>query len=131
MDVRPRATLVTGRGLEGNADQGGRRQVTLLGKERWAEADATMGTEVDPSIRRANLLVSGIDLAESQGRTLRIGACLLLIQGETLPCARMDASLPGLQAALLPNWGGGAYAEVLSGGEIALGDSVAWEAPQS
>jgi len=31
-----RATLVPGSGIEGNADRGGRRQVTILAAERWA-----------------------------------------------------------------------------------------------
>jgi hypothetical protein len=57
------------RGLAGNADLGGRRQLTVLSLERWIEATATLG-EVDPRLRRANVLVSGIDLETSRGRVL-------------------------------------------------------------
>ena len=37
MDPAERATLVAGRGITGNADRGGRRQVTLIDLERWHE----------------------------------------------------------------------------------------------
>ncbi len=37
MDPRDRATLVAGRGLAGNANQGGKRQVTILSKEVWEQ----------------------------------------------------------------------------------------------
>ena len=131
MDARAGAILVKDRGLEGNTDQGGTRQVTLLGSERWQRAVDEVGAEVDPVVRRANLLVSGLELAETRGRTLRIGSCRLLVQGETRPCERMNEAHPGLLAALDADWGGGAYAEVLEGGEIAVGDVVAWESPQS
>jgi MOSC domain-containing protein YiiM len=131
MDARAGAVLVENRGLQENADQGGKRQVTLLGSERWQRAVAELGAEVDPIVRRANLLVSGMNLAESRGRTLRIGDCRLLIQGETRPCERMNEAQPGLLAALDADWGGGAYAEILEGGEIAVGDAVSWETPQS
>jgi MOSC domain-containing protein YiiM len=41
----------------------------------------------------------------------------------------MDEALPGLQAALKPEWSGGVFAQVLDGGTIRVGDTIAWEAP--
>jgi MOSC domain-containing protein YiiM len=122
----PHAKLVAGKGIEGNADQGGRRQVTIIALERWTELMTELDAATDPSARRANLLVSGIDLEETRGRLLRIGACELRVGGETRPCERMDEALPGLQEAMKSRWGGGVHAEVVTGGEIRLGDPVAW-----
>jgi len=127
MDGHQWARRVAGRGLDGNADQGGRRQVTILARERWASACAKLGEPLDPRERRANLLVSGIDLAETRDRVLLVGDCRIRILGETKPCARMDDVFPGLQEALRPAWGGGAYGEVLGEGEVAIGDQVRWE----
>ena len=127
MDPKERAELVAGRGLVGNANQKGRRQVVLLEEERWAEALDDLGTEVDPSARRANLLVSGLSLKGSRGRILRIGSCRLRIWSECPPCERMEEAFPGLRKALRPDWRAGACAEVLEGGVIAVGDGVAWE----
>jgi MOSC domain-containing protein YiiM len=127
MDATARATLVAGRGLAGNAHQGGTRQVTLIARERWDELMSEMGAELEPRSRRANLLLSGIDLTSSRGRVLRIGACRLRIHGETRPCEQMEAALPGLQEAMRERWGGGAFGEVLDGGEITVGDDVHWE----
>jgi MOSC domain-containing protein YiiM len=81
---------------------------------------------VDPSARRANLLISGLSLANSRGRTIRVGACELRINGETRPCERMDEAQPGLRAALGVPWRGGAFAEVLNDAEIELGAPVEW-----
>jgi len=128
MDRAERAALVAGRGIVGNADQGRRRQVTILEAERWAEATAELGSSLDPAARRANLLIADLRLAGTRGRILAIGPCRLRILGETRPCERMDEALPGLRRAMDPDWRGGAFAEVLEGGEIAVGDPVAWVA---
>ena len=129
MDPHETATLVPGRGLAGNANQGGRRQVTVISEESWADALAALGEQVDPGARRANLMVSGVELAQTRGQILRVGRCRLRIWSECVPCERMDEARPGLRAALRPDWRGGACAEILEGGEIRVGDPVAWEEP--
>ena len=128
MDAADRAELVAGRGLKGDAAQGGRRQVTLLSLDRWRERTAALPGPPDPAIRRANLLVEGVDLDHSRGRILCVGEARIRIFGETRPCRQMDEACPGLQAALDPAWAGGAFGEVVRGGAIAVGGPVTWEA---
>ena len=127
MDPRSEAELEAGYGLKGNADRGGRRQVTLLSQERWDELMSEVGGVLSPADRRANLVISGIDLERTRGRVLRVGPCRLRIGGETRPCEQMEDAAAGLQEAMRSRWGGGAYAEVLDGGTIAVGDPVSWE----
>jgi MOSC domain-containing protein YiiM len=127
MDPRDAAILVAGRGLAGNANKGGRRQVVLLEEESWAEAMAELSVGLDPSTRRANLLVSGVRLEGTRGRVLRVGPARLRIWSECAPCYQMDEAHSGLRAALRPHWRAGACAEVIEGGEIRVGDEVGWE----
>ena len=127
MDPAVRAEVVAGRGIVGNADQGGRRQVTLISEERWDELMAELDSHVEPSARRANVLLSGIDLEATRERVLRIGGTRLRIRGETRPCEQMDEALPGLREAMKERWGGGAFAEILEDGTIQVGDPVQWE----
>jgi MOSC domain-containing protein YiiM len=126
MDSVETGTLVAGRGLAGNAAQGRRRQVTLIDLAAWERLMQELGGSISPAARRANLLVSGIELAETRERVLRVGACRLRVGGETRPCERMDEALPGLRGAMARNWSGGVFAQVLDDGEIAVGDEVAW-----
>ena len=121
---------MAGWGLKGNANQGGFRQVTVLAAEAWEAAVADLGTTVEqlpPVTRRANLLVRGLELADSRKRVLRVGAMRLMVLGETRPCRLMDESWSGLQEALDPQWRGGVFGQVLEDARIALGDPVVWE----
>ena len=129
MAPQDRARLEAGLGLVGNADQGGQRQVTLLSQERWLELTQQTGAALEAQARRANLLLSGVDLANSRGRVLRIGACRVRVRGETRGCTLMDETRPGLRSAMAQRWGGGVFAEVLDSGDIAIGDPVDWMEP--
>jgi MOSC domain-containing protein YiiM len=126
MDAVGDARLVQGQGLAGNANQGGRRQVTILEREVWAALMASLGGDLSPACRRANLLVSGVRLEGSRGRLLAVRGHRIRILGETRPCERMDEAMQGLRAGMTGNWRGGAYGEVLDDGEIAVGDAVDW-----
>jgi MOSC domain-containing protein len=127
MDSVQTVRLIPGRGLEGSADNNRYRSVTLIEREVWDRLMTETRGTAPPSARRANLLVSGFPLAETRGRILRLGAVRLEIRGETKPCEQMEKAVPGLQQAMYPNWGGGAFALVLDDGYINVGDVIAWE----
>ena len=127
MDAVARAELVSGKGLAGNANWGGRRQVSLLDADLWERVVAELGGDLDPVARRANVLLRGLDLANSRKRVLCLGDCRVRIWCETKPCERMDEVLPGLKAALYPNWGGGASGQVIVGGILSVGAVAYWE----
>ena len=127
MDPVMFAEAVAERGLAGNANQGGRRQITMIDEARWKEACEEVGVDVHPSARRANVMLRGIDLEKTHGKVLRIGGIRVRIYNETRPCERMDEAQPGLRKALQPRWRGGAFAEILEGGVFRVGDAVAWE----
>lgn len=127
MDPQAEVRCVAGHGIEGNTCRSSTRQVTIIAREQWDAMMRALGGTLDPAARRANILVSGIDLAKSRGRVLRLGGVRVRIRGETRPCERMDEALPGLRLAMDPEWRGGAFGEVLDDGPVAIGDAVAWD----
>lgn len=127
MDARDQLTLVAGRGVDGSVGRSSRRQVTILSQEGWTAALQELGKTVAPQARRANLLISGLDLEQTRGQILRVGPCRLAIGGELTPCERMDEAAAGLRTALVPHWRGGVFAQVLEGGVVRVGDRVEWE----
>lgn len=127
MDAVAEAQLEEGLGIAGNANRGGKRQVTLIEQEVWQRHMHRLQGDLDPSKRRANLMVSGCALHESRGRVLRIGECRIVIRGETKPCERMEEALAGLRDVMFPEWGGGAFGEVIAGGAIRVGDPATFD----
>lgn len=104
------------------------RQVTILSESAWQKACHELDTELPWTIRRANLLVDGIEFDASWiGKTLHVGEVELVVTGETDPCSRMDEQQPGLTAALTPEWRGGISCDVLKPGDINIGDQVEFD----
>jgi MOSC domain-containing protein YiiM len=131
MDPVDALHVVEKTGIKDNADWGGKRQVTIIEKERWEAMMRALGdAEVDPSARRANVMVSGCDLGDSRHHILRLGDVRIRIRGETRPCERMDEAYDGLRRVMAEPWNGGAYGVVLDDGEIRVGDAVTLEPPE-
>ena len=120
------AEAIAGVGLEGDHTTSGKRQVSLLSREAWNEACAELGQDVDPIVRRANLLVEGINLPETIGHSIQIGSIEIDIHGETRPCELLDDhGRIGLSNALRPNMRAGVYGTIRVGGQLRVGDTCA------
>ena len=127
MDAADHAELIAGSGIVGNADRrGGKRQVTVIDEAAWRRATDPLGG-LDPTMRRANVMLRGVELANSRGMFLRLGACVIRVYGEVTPCRKMDEARQGLRAALRPNWAGGVFGEIVEGGTIRVGDPADWD----
>lgn len=114
-------TVIAGKGVQGDQRGKGDRGITLLEVGRWADACRQVGDELPWTLRRANLLIDGLELASLDGCVLRMGDVRIRLCGETKPCGLMEKACTGLKAALAVDWRGGAHAEVLAGGDLAVG----------
>ncbi|MBI1251949.1 MAG: MOSC domain-containing protein [Alphaproteobacteria bacterium] len=104
----------------------GERQVTILFAADWEAACALLGARRPWTLRRANLLLEGVQNPCAAGRRIRIGDAAFAITGETDPCSVMEKQWPGLRAALAPDWRGGVTTRVVRAGAIRVGDAVEW-----
>lgn len=126
MDAAGRIEAVAGKGIEGDVSYGrGARQVTVIEREVFDKVRKALPGAV-PEMRRANVMVAGVPLEDSRGRLLDLGGVRIRIMGETKPCRLMEDACGGLQEALRPQWGGGAYGRVESGGVVSVGAEAGW-----
>ena len=117
-----------GRGLEGNryffeGDAPPGRALTLIAAEALAEGKAASGVELGAAESRRNVLTSGIDLNALVGERFRVGdvECVGIELCE--PCTTLEgATRPGVIKAYVHR--AGLNADILTDGEIALGDVV-------
>jgi MOSC domain-containing protein YiiM len=129
MDPALEVNLVANGGIETDASFGrSNRQVTVIERETFDRVRASL-PDADPVMRRANVMVSGVRLADSRNHVLRLGGVRILLRGETQPCERMDEQCPGLRAALASEWGGGVHGIVLDDGLVRVGDAATLEPP--
>lgn len=120
------ATAVAGQGLAGDHAGGGNRQLTLLDVDAWRAACAQFGRDVDPAVRRANVLIAGLDLRACRGATLQLGPEVqIVVVGETRQCELLDdGGRIGLCASLRPDGRGGVYGRIVRGGSLRVGDPL-------
>lgn len=120
--------LAPGDGVAGDhysSRTGAARGVTLIEQECLAAIFSYLGQHPpDPMLLRRNIMVSGINLDALRERRFTVGDAVLEHTGTCHPCSRMEALLgPGGYNAVRGR--GGITARVVSGGTVAVGDTVA------
>lgn len=118
----PSAEIIPGKGVLGDHKRSPKRQVTLLSLEMWQRACRELAADLEPRQRRANVVLTGVELA--LGKWIQLGDVVLRITEETKPCWRMNLAHPGLKKALTPELRAGVITVVELGGVIRLGDPV-------
>jgi MOSC domain-containing protein YiiM len=100
------------------------RQVSIMTQENWDLVCQELGAKLHWTMRKANILISGIDLENSTGSILKIGNFFLEITGELPVGNGMEKQYKGLKDALKPNWRGGVSAKVIQEGVVNENDEV-------
>jgi MOSC domain-containing protein YiiM len=125
--------FVPGRGPEGDRkfrpegtepyEQGTGRDITLIEAEAIEELAANTGIELGPGEARRNIVTRGISLDDLVGKPFRVGdvRCVAIEPNE--PCRHLEKlTQPGVLRGLVGR--GGIRADVVSGGEVNVGDPV-------
>src|SRR5204862_5126662 len=122
---------LAGRGLEGNRyfferDAPSGVALTLIAAEAVEAMEREHGISIEPRESRRNVVTRGIDVNELVGKRFRVGD--VECQGIALcePCSTLQAmTKPGIIKGLTHR--GGLNADILSDGEISVGDAVVAE----
>lgn len=129
------AEAIPGKGLEGDRYAAGAGtftprsdrlkgyDITLIEKEVLDRLTLPDGTRLAPEESRRNLVTTGIDLNALVGKELRIGTVRAFAQRLCEPCVHLQRlTRLGVVVGLVHK--GGLRADLLSGGEIRIGDRV-------
>jgi MOSC domain-containing protein YiiM len=121
---------LAGRGLEGNRyffdEAAPGRALTLIAAEAVEAMEQEDGISIEPRESRRNVVTRGIDVNALVGKRFRVGN--VECHGVELcePCADLQAmTKPGIIKGLAHR--GGLNADILSDGEISVGDAVVAE----
>jgi MOSC domain-containing protein YiiM len=123
-----RVRALAGKGLEGNryffpdgAAPG--TALTLIAAEALEGMTAEHGIEITAAESRRNVLTRGIDLNALVGKRFRVGEVECLGIELCEPCRHLESvTKPGVIKGLVHR--GGLNADILSDGQIAVGDPV-------
>jgi len=114
------ATAISAKGLEGDRSckESNPRQVLVMDQETLDKLGLKTGQV------KENITTTGLDLSKvEEGQVIFIGETVTMeIVGPCLPCSKMDAIRPGLQAMLKGRRG--KLAMVINGGAIKVGDPI-------
>ena len=122
-EARERVSVVAGRGIEGDRKFDSNHDLTLVEAEALEGLTEDTGIELGPGESRRQVTTRGISLNDLVGKRFRVGE--LECVGEELcePCSHLQSlTEPGVLRGLVHR--GGLCAEVVTGGEIAVGDPV-------
>jgi MOSC domain-containing protein YiiM len=123
-----RVRALAGRGLEGNryfydGDAPPGRALTLISAEALEEGAAQSGVELGAAESRRNVLIRGIELNALVGVRFRVGDVECLGVELCEPCTTLEGlTRPGVIKAYVHR--AGLNADILTDGEIAVGDAV-------
>ena len=117
---------VSEEGIEGNVHQRAERRITFLSKEQWAEVEQELDTLLPWTTRRANILVEGLDLVATLGKSLQLGDVRIHINGETERGGQMEAAHAGLRAVVKPACRGGVCGHVVQAGPLGVCGASRW-----
>ena len=123
----PRVRAVPGRGLEGeyhwSEQPEAGQSITLIAAEALEGLRADTGIELSHEASRRNVLTRGIDVNALVGRRFRVGDVECVGVELCHPCKHLESvTKPGVIKGLANR--GGLNADILTDGEIAVGDEV-------
>ena len=112
-----------GRGLEGDRFEEGIYPVTFFSLEVAQEIEKVFKRNIDITLYRRNITISGINLCELIGKEFRIGEVVFEGMAHCNPCTWLDAVIEkGTYREMKGR--GGLRAKVIKGGHLSLGEAT-------